>query len=77
MERLTVSLDDLAKYVIKKWIILVAFVCTFAALFAISAIVFDEKITIPPSEDYLELKEQEADFEEYIEESPVFKIKFL
>lgn len=75
MERLTVSLDDLAKYMIRKWKMLVVCVCAFAVLFAASAIIFDEKITIPPSEDYLELKEQEADFEEYIEESPVFKIK--
>ena len=75
MERLTVSLDDYIKYLIKKWKIIIACVVIFVVLFAVSSVVLDEKIVIPPSDEYSELIEQEASFELYMEESPLMQIK--
>lgn len=74
MERFTVSLDDYIKYIMKKWMIMVGCVLLFVILFALSATMLGKEIVIPPSEEYLELKEQEASFASYIENSPVMKI---
>ncbi len=74
MERFTVSLDDFIKYIMKKWKIVLAIILVVTTSFVFSATFLENKITIPPSEDYANLKEQEASFETYIDNSPLMKI---
>lgn len=74
MERYTVSLDDFIKYIIKNWKTLVACMVIAVVLFASSTIAIGKKIVIPPSEEYLELKEQEASLSVYIENAPIMEI---
>lgn len=74
MDKLTVSLDDYIRYLVKKWKTIMAVVLIFVLLFTLSANILGEKIVIPPSEEYLDLKEQEASINAYIENAPLMKI---
>ena len=74
VERMTVSLDDFLKYLIKKWKTMIIFIMVFALLFAASVKTLGEKIIIPPSEEYLKLKEQESSIGGYIENAPMMEI---
>lgn len=74
MERFTVSLDDFIKYLMKKWKIVLTVILLVAVSFVFSAAFLGNKITIPPNEDYENLKEQEKSFETYIDNSPLMKI---
>ena len=74
MDKLTVSLDDYIRYLVKKWKTIIAVVLIFVLLFALSAKILGEKIVIPPSEEYLALKEEEASIGGYIENAPLMKI---
>lgn len=74
MERMTVSLDEFLKYLLKKWKMVLAFLIVFILLFGASAKMLGKKIVISPSEEYLQLKEQEASISGYIENAPMMKI---
>lgn len=74
MDKLTVSLDDYIRYLVKKWKTIIAVVLIFVLLFALSAKILGEKIVIPPSEEYLALKEEAASIGGYIENAPLMKI---
>lgn len=74
MERTTVSLDEFVKFLLKKWKIVLAFLVVFVLLFGASALMLGKKIVISPSEEYLQLKEQEESIREYVEKAPMMKI---
>lgn len=74
MERYTVSLDDFIKYLIKKWYVIVVCVILGIGTFAVSVFMFGQKIVIPQSDKYAGLKEEEDEFEKYIDNAPLMKI---
>ena len=74
MEKFTVSLDEFIKYLMKKWKIVLTVILLVTVSFVFSAAFLGNKITIPPSEEYENLKEQEKSFETYIDNSPLMKI---
>lgn len=74
MEKYTVSLDDFIRYLMKKWIIIVACIVLGVVSFVLSASLLGEKIVIPQSEKYASLKEEEAAFEKYIANAPLMKM---
>lgn len=74
MEKFTVSLDELVKFLLKKWKIIIIGIIGFSIFSAVSAVSIGGKIVIPPDENYGELKMEEASFMEYIENSPVMSM---
>ena len=74
MEKFTVSLDEFIKYLMKKWKIVLTVILLVTVSFVFPAAFLGNKITIPPSEEYENLKEQEKSFETYIDNSPLMKI---
>lgn len=74
IERMSVSLDDFLKYILKKWYIVIVCIIVSCVLFGISTIAFGNKIEVPASEEYLYLKEQEKSFQEYIDNSIVMQM---
>lgn len=71
---MTISLEDFAKYCIRKWkiIFLIVFVCT--ALFAGAAKVMGEEISVPHSEEYLYYEKESAYLEAYLENSVLMQM---
>ena len=74
MESFTVSLDEFIKFLMKKWKIVLAFILLVTVSFVFSVVFLGNKIIIPSSGDYADLKKQEDSFETYIENSPLMKI---
>ena len=74
MKRMTVSLDEFFEYLIKKWKMIIIGVLIFIVLFVLSAVALGEEIVIPPSEKYLDLKEQESSISSYIENAPLMQM---
>ena len=74
MEKFTVSLDEFIKYLMKKWKIVLTVILLVTVSFVFSVAFLGNKITIPPSEEYENLKEHEKSFETYIDNSPLMKI---
>lgn len=70
----TVSLDEFIKYLLKKWKWIAAAVVICTALAVSFSIKNGQRIEAAPSEEYLFLKEQEADFEEYMEKSVIMQM---
>lgn len=70
----TVSLDEFAKYLLKKWKWIAAAVVICTAFSVSFSIKNGQRIEAAPSEEYLFLKEQEADFEEYMEKSVIMQM---
>lgn len=73
-EKLTISLDEFIKYMFYNWKKILIVIIMFAALFALSAKMFGQRIVVEPSERYLELQEQKSALEDYIENSLFMKI---
>ena len=74
LERMTVSLDDFLKYLMKQWKVIVFFVLLGMAFAVGATALLGTKIEILPSEEYADLKEQEESFEDYMENSIVMQI---
>lgn len=74
VERMNVSLDDFFCYLIRKWYMIAGSIFVSSIIFCTATIVFGQKIEVPPSEEYLYLKEQEASFQDYIDHSIVMKM---
>lgn len=66
---MSVSLDEVLKYLLKKWKFLVVCALLGGGIATVTAKVMDNSIVIPQSENYVELKEQEAEFLDYINNS--------
>ena len=71
-----VSFDELLKFFIKKWKVIVVMAVIFAAVFTGATFVFGEEIVVPDSEEYLEYMEQKDALEEYIEKSVLMQMDF-
>jgi len=74
LERMSVSLDDFFQYLIKKWYFIVGSILVSGIVFCVVSNVYGKRIEVPPSEEYLYLKEQEASFQDYIDHSIVMKM---
>ena len=74
VERMSVSLDDFLKYLIKKWYIVITFVLVCCILFCSVTVIIGKKIEVPPSEEYLQLKEEEKSIQHYLENSSVMEM---
>lgn len=74
VERMSVSLDDFLKYLIKKWYIVITFVLVCCIIFCSVTVIIGKKIEVPPSEEYLQLKEEEDSIQHYLENSIVMKM---
>ena len=77
VKTMSVSLDEFVKYLLKKWIVIALCIvfCTSAA--AVGAKVCGNEFVVPASENYEDLKTQEAYFEEYIANSIVMEMNPL
>lgn len=71
---MSVSLDEFLKYLLKKWKLIVGCVLFGAIIALVTAETMDNSIVVPQSEKYVELKEQEAGFLEYINNSVVMQL---
>lgn len=76
-ERMTVSLDDFLRYLLKKWKLILIMVLFSTAFFLAASVKSGERIEVPASEEYLFLKEQEQSFEEYMEHSVMMQMNPL
>lgn len=74
LERMTVSLDDFLKYLLKKWKMIVICVMAGAIISVVLTSIQGGKIEVAASEEYLNLKEQELSFEDYIDNSIIMKM---
>lgn len=74
LEQMTVSLDDYIRYMIKKWKLLIGLLLAGGCLAGTATLFFGQEIVIQPSEKYAELKEQEASFLEYMENSVIMEM---
>lgn len=68
-ERITISLEEFLKYMIKKWKMAGVIIVVCALLFAGGAKLAGEEITVPHSEEYLRYEQELAWHESYLEES--------
>ena len=68
-EKLTISLDEFVKYLVKKWKMVCAIVVICVGLFAGTAIMLGEEIHVPHSEEYLHYEQELAWHEDYFEKS--------
>lgn len=74
LDKITVSLDDFIGYILKKWKLFAAiiFICVLCSV-GIAAKAGGQ-ILIPTSEEYIQLKEEKAYYEEYIDHSIVMQM---
>lgn len=77
IESMSVSLDEFLGYLLKKWIFVVVCVVLGILFAVVGAKLCGNEIVVPPSENYEELKKQEAYFEDYIDHSITMKMNPL
>ena len=68
-ERMTISLEEFIKYMIKRWKMVIGLIIIAAACFTAGAVFLGEEISVPHSEEYLHYEQELEWHESYLEES--------
>ena len=73
-DRITISLEEFLKYLLKKWIVILGVTVLFAVIFAIGAKITGGEIVVPHSEEYLRYEKELEYHESYLEESVLMNL---
>ena len=68
-DRITISLEDFLKHLLKKWKMIIAIVIMSAVLFAVFSYTIGEEITAPPSEEYIYYEKNLESINNYFDHS--------
>ena len=76
-KRMTISLEDYIKHLLKKWKLYVVVVAGVTACFAVGSIMLGNEISVPHSEEYLHYEQILEWHESYLEESILMNLDSL
>ncbi len=71
---MTISLEEFAKYFMKRWKTVLAIVLGCTALFVGATKITGEEISVPPSEEYLYYEGESAQLEDYLKNSVLMQM---
>lgn len=72
--KMTISLEEFLKYMIKSWKMVILLIVIVTACFTIGATFLGEEINVPPSEEYLHYEQELEWHESYLEESVLMNL---
>ena len=76
-ERMTISLEEFLKYMMKKWKMVLLIIMIVTACFFMGSIFLGEEITVPHSEEYLHYEQELTWHKSYFEDSVLMNLNPL